>query len=57
MDLAELLTPITIEELVRDYWQRRPLYIAGTPGKLAQLLDRAAFDQAVTAIHGDELGR
>jgi len=27
MDLAELLAPITIEELVRDYWQRRPLYI------------------------------
>ena len=57
MDLAELLAPITIEELVRDYWQRRPLYIAGTPGKLAQLFDRAAFDRAVAAIHGDELGR
>jgi hypothetical protein len=57
MDLAELLAPITIEELVRDYWQRRPLYIAGAPGKLVQLFDRAAFDRAVAAIHGDELGR
>jgi len=57
MDLAELLAPITTEELVRDYWQRRPLYIVGAPGKLVQLFDRAAFDRAVAAIHGDELGR
>ncbi|HEX8112162.1 MAG TPA: cupin domain-containing protein, partial [Kofleriaceae bacterium] len=57
MDLAELLAPIAITELVRDYWQRRPLYIPGAPDKLAGLFDRAAFDRAVTAIEPDELGR
>lgn len=57
MRLAELLAPITIAELVRDHWQRRPLYIAGTPDKLAALFDRAAFDRTVAAIEPDELGR
>ncbi|TMQ06956.1 MAG: hypothetical protein E6J90_44790 [Deltaproteobacteria bacterium] len=57
MDLAAVLAPITIAELLRDHWQRRPLYIPGTPDKLAPLFDRAAFDRAVAAISSDELGR
>jgi ribosomal protein L16 Arg81 hydroxylase/catechol 2,3-dioxygenase-like lactoylglutathione lyase family enzyme len=52
--LARLLAPVTPEEFLERYWQQRPLHIRGTPDKLADVFDRAAFDHAVA--EADERG-
>jgi len=46
-DLTAFLHPVEEEEFFSRYWNRRALYIPGTPEKFAGLFDRPAFDQAV----------
>src|SRR5689334_4919035 len=46
-DLKALLYPVEEQVFFQHYWNRKALYISGTPDKFAGLFDRAAFDRAV----------
>lgn len=43
-DLASLLAPLEPATFFSEYWNRRALYLPGTPAKFADLFSRAAFD-------------
>lgn len=46
-ELAELLHPITPEEFLAEYWEKKALFVRGTPGKFKGLFDRERFDRAI----------
>jgi hypothetical protein len=45
--LAEILSPISLDEFFARYWSRRPLHLRGQPDRLAGLFSRAEFDEAL----------
>jgi ribosomal protein L16 Arg81 hydroxylase len=44
--VAEILSPVTPDEFLAEYWEKRSLHIPGSPQKFAKLLDRKAFIRA-----------
>src|SRR5262252_1963259 len=48
-ELSELLAPITPVEFIEEYWQKKPLYVKGTPEKFQTLFNRYRFNRAIRA--------
>jgi len=53
-ELAELLHPLTPEEFLAEYWEKKALHVRGTPGKFAGLFDRERFDRAILHANFDK---
>jgi 50S ribosomal protein L16 3-hydroxylase len=47
-ELTELVSPISPETFLEEYWQRKPLYVKGTPEKFRSLFDRDRFYEAIS---------
>lgn len=43
-ELASLIAPVTAQELIERFWDRRPLFVPGPADKLAGLFDRASWE-------------
>jgi ribosomal protein L16 Arg81 hydroxylase/predicted enzyme related to lactoylglutathione lyase len=46
-ELQDLLDPVTPEEFLAEYWERRSLHVPGPADKFHGLFSRSAFDRAV----------
>jgi ribosomal protein L16 Arg81 hydroxylase len=53
-ELAQFLSPITPQEFLSEYWEKKPLYVRGTPLKFARLFDRQRFDRAILNVGFDK---
>jgi len=42
-EFERILAPVTLEEFFRDYWNRRPLHVSGSPDRFVDLLNRDAL--------------
>ena len=47
---AEVLSPVSPEEFLAEYWAKRPLHIPGSPDKFAALLDRNKFVKCAAQV-------
>ncbi len=47
IELCELLAPLTARTFIEDYWERKPLYIKGSPQKFQGLFDLPRFYEAI----------
>jgi Cupin superfamily protein len=47
-ELEALLSPITTETFVREYWAKKPLFVKGFPDKYEGVLNRDAFLRALS---------
>lgn len=50
--LQSLVAPMDCDEFIDNYWNRRSVYIPGTPDKLANLFSTPAFHAAIAAAEG-----
>jgi ribosomal protein L16 Arg81 hydroxylase/catechol 2,3-dioxygenase-like lactoylglutathione lyase family enzyme len=53
-ELRQLLSPVTPEAFIGQYWQRQPLYVRGVAGKFRELFDWDRFYRALE--HHEERG-
>ncbi|ATB37442.1 hypothetical protein CYFUS_002864 [Cystobacter fuscus] len=53
-ELAEFLYPVSPKEFLSEYWEKKPLYVRGTPTKFARLFDRERFDRAILRVGFDK---
>ena len=50
LDLATLLSPLSVEDFLTKYWARRPLHVKGAADKYTGFFDRARFDRAIKTL-------
>lgn len=46
-DLAGLIAPVPVKQFLREYWERKPLYITGHPDRFQGLFDLESFWRAL----------
>jgi len=51
----KIIAPVPLSVFLKKHWEKRPLYIAGTPAKFQDLFNRAALEEALKQPQIDEL--